>query len=334
MGTLQHADSSGNPPNVIAYIDTVELFFRRWPKGISRIRWLHPNPSAVIVHKCLDRNGEVCGFRAIVHQPTKEIIKELDRMQSANPHSTLCRFDPALDTVNSSPDEFKKWLVKHVVLNRRPRDDLMHKVGDTIYWTSQSGRMQFGKKKRSQRDVAVYSDRPSKISGESCAHLELRFYGTSSVRRAAYPRAVYSRVADLLELKPRELFEKHLRLATFDAEPIIQKFMRAAVKEDREFYRGKKTSKSVDRYRANIPRRVRALVERITLNSAQLMHDILRIKGVPISLDVLNIPETLTFPDDNQQSAYPVTKLHKHFNDTQSRTPSQRKVKSMSQNDG
>jgi hypothetical protein len=165
----------------------------------------------------------------------------------------------------------------------------MHEEENALYWTELSSRS-----RRSNRDLVVYEDRPSKITGAACTHLELRFYGTPSVRKQGIER-----IRDLMEINPRLLFQRHVKLVDFDPEELKQRQVRAAIRHDIAFYRGKETNAFTDKYRASIPRRVSSLVQRQCRGRVQQVknvypHHVKRLES--ISIDVLNLPDRLSWP--------------------------------------
>ena len=68
----------------------------------------------------------------------------------------------------------------------------MHDEENGLYWVEQASRS-----RRSNRDLVLYDDKTSKVTGAPCAHLELRFFGAGSVRRQGPER-----VTDLTEINP------------------------------------------------------------------------------------------------------------------------------------
>jgi hypothetical protein len=125
-------------------------------------------------------------------------------------------------------------------------------------------------------------------------HLELRFYGTPSVRKQGFDL-----VTDLMEINPRLLFQRHIKLIEFVPEALKKSQARAYIKRDRAFYRGKETSTFIDKYRASIPRRVRSLIQRQCQDRVQQVKSIYpdHVKRLEsISIDVLNLPDRLSWP--------------------------------------
>ena len=117
----------------------------------------------------------------------------------------------------------------------------MHDEENAVYWVEQSSRS-----RRSNRDFVAYEDKLSKITSSPCNHLELRFYGTPSVRKQGFELAT-----DLIDINPRMLFQRHIKLVEFDPERLKRQQIRAAIKRDKAIYRGKETSSFIDRYRAS-----------------------------------------------------------------------------------
>jgi hypothetical protein len=165
IGEQQNADKAqheieewlaDNVTAVVAYIDSVWMFARYLPKGFRTA--IEASGNSLRVEPCKDRNGNRVGYRLTVHQPTMTTLAQLDRLH----HASLFRFDLAVDflTLRTTDAEWlKQWLATHL-LQRWRRQGPMHDEDNTVYWVEQSYR-----KRRSQRDMLVYSDRASKISG-------------------------------------------------------------------------------------------------------------------------------------------------------------------------
>lgn len=271
------------PSDVLASIDTVELFFRFPPKEVARLKAIQ-YPRVPWIEPCPDRDGRVWGHRLIVHQPTRKALLHLDRMQKQY-RGKLCRFDLAVDFIATSPEHaqaIKKWLVGHMLLRWRRRAP-MYDVKTTTYWIRQKGR-----KRRSNRDLAVYADRHSKVTGEcDCCHLELKFYRAEAVKQTGYDS-----VKDLIDLNPSELLAKYVKFA--DLEAFYQKRIRLAVNEDRKQYQNKLTSAFTDRYRASLPRRIRGYLKRTMQDRVQWIRDHHpRLTLHPIENGNLNLPTKL-----------------------------------------
>ena len=275
------ASSVQKSPPAISYIDTIELFFRYLAKGMraeieavyGRSLWATP---------CKDRIGNVVGYRLGLHQPNMAVLPVLENFQRLH-SGTLCRLDIPVDLTTHS----SAWIAQRCLL-RWKRSGPLHDEENALYWIEQLSRS-----RRSNRDLVLYDDKLSKITGAPCTHLELRFFGTSSVRRQGFERAT-----DLIEINPRLIFQHHIKLVEFDPEAFKQSQVRAAIERDVAFYRGKETSSFIDKYRASIPRRVRSIVQRVFQDRVQQVKNVnsdyvRRLK--PIEIDILNLPDRLSW---------------------------------------
>jgi hypothetical protein len=266
----------------VAYIDTLELFFKFLSKGMrgqieaayGRSLWTTP---------CEDRLNNLVGYRIGLHQPNLDVLPVLEQFRQ-QARGTLCRLDAAVDLTTHCSD----WIAQHGLLRWR-RPGPLHEEENAIYWIEQSSRS-----RRSNRDLALYEDKLSKITGAACTHLELRFFGTPSVRKQGLESVI-----DLIEVNPRLLFQRHIKLVEFDPEALKRSEVKAAIKRDIAFYHGKETSAFIDKYRASIPRRVSSLIQRQCQDRVQQVKNVYpdyvnRLKPIPI--DVLNLPDRLSWP--------------------------------------
>jgi hypothetical protein len=199
-----------DPADVVAFIDTVELFVRNFARhdprrlrraDLLRLRRIQP----FHLYACRDRRNRwrKWGYRITIHQPSREALRELDRIQQRC-RSNLCRIDLAIDfSVDAaSKAAVKDWLVRHAILRYR-RSGPMHDEENTTSWVKQSART-----RRSNRDMIVYCDRPSKLTGEvDVIHLELKI-----LRAGAVGDLGYRRVRDLFDLNPRKIITRCVAL--------------------------------------------------------------------------------------------------------------------------
>jgi hypothetical protein len=119
----------------------------------------------------------------------------------------------------------------------------------------------------------------------------VRFFSTPSVRKQGFER-----VTDLIEINPRLLFQRHIKLVEFDPEALKQLAIRKATWL---FIAAKETSHFIDKYRASIPRRVGSIIERAYQGRVQQFKNadpdyVNRLKPIPI--EVLNLPNRLSWP--------------------------------------
>lgn len=236
----------------VAYVDTVELFFRGYlPLGIRK------RMTQVCSRALRTTPVKEHGFRLTVQKPSISVLMELDRWQ-LDYRATLSRFDIAVDFFPAIEqiEVFSDLIKQHLVL--KWGKGKMHDLDHGTYWINQKQR-----KRRSNRDMLVYSDKPSKITGHPCVHLELKFYRAQSCKRANVYMA-----SQLVDLDPSALFVKWIGWSDVSDKYSV-KVIRQAVKQDRNIYRGKTTTSFVDRYRASIPRKVRSILERSGSDRAQ-----------------------------------------------------------------
>ena len=247
-----------NSATVNAYIDTIELFFPR------RSRPKLPYWVTVKLEECPDQNGNVWGYRAYFNQPDRHTIVRLDRV-ARECDGIVCRFDLAIDIQPHSPEragEIKRRILRTAVLRWR-------KVGYMLDFENGNCWVQWRKgEKRYSRNLELYADRHNRFTGEvDCVHLELRFLRANTIRK----QGIHS-PRDLLQLNPKELFDKHVAFSKAGEEH-VRDIVRRHVKEDREKYKGRTTSAFLDQYRASIHRKIKRALIRLQLDRAQIIRD-------------------------------------------------------------
>jgi hypothetical protein len=158
----------------------------------------------------------------------------------------------------------------------------MHEIEETTYWVEQSSR-----KRRSGRDIALYADRPSKLTGElDTIHLEIRLQTARSVKA----NGIHT-VDDLLTLDPRVLFERNISIVEFDEAQARKDFIRRNARLERRKHQVSTTA-FIDQYRASIPRRLKQIWKRSQCDRVQVYaqhYSIRRMKR----LHVFSLPSGL-----------------------------------------
>ena len=184
-----------------AYIDTIEvlvsvpsvgLVMRQLrDEGVAFSRWSNPNPYVPISLR--------------IHRPPAMLLSWLDQHLG---RYILARVDLAVDFHFARPstgqDEaehhaaaLQGFLAAHIT-QRWHRRRQMGFSGAGAYL---SGPWQ-------GRNIAIYSDRPSKVTGEPCSHVEMRFFSASQVRKLG---AIS--LSALLQLDPMLLLNYQARLS-------------------------------------------------------------------------------------------------------------------------
>lgn len=180
---------------VVGTIDTLQLLFSQPlpPGSIPRLE--NANRGGVIARRsrCLSHPHLIR-----LQQP---FIGALDFIASLTGQYLISRVDVAFDFhLRDGADlaEFDSFLRRHLIQRWhgiRRRSDF----ATTAYWGPTAAR----------RNLAIYSDRPSKIDGTPVAHLELRLKGAGTCRA----RGLIS-VADIKNLSPISMLSRDVRLAS------------------------------------------------------------------------------------------------------------------------
>jgi hypothetical protein len=187
-------------PPAIAYIDTLHFFIKWLPKQ-DRTALLQRYGNRIRILPC--RYGYGCKV-LVNHQLSAALAQELDRL-----HGVASRVDVAYDWSADSAaeaDERQAFLKRHHLLRYRRKGRLQHFDNCDAF---ASVKYTKGTRPRA-KNLMVYSDRPSKITGEvHCTHLELRLLTAKGCQRAG----IHS-CKDVLTINPANLMQRYLSLAT------------------------------------------------------------------------------------------------------------------------
>jgi hypothetical protein len=232
--------------DVTAYLDTVEVWL-----PCLRIEVYREIARLGRVEECRNRHGQLVGFRVIRNRPSKATLQQLDWLARKH-RGVLHRVDLAFDM--AARPGLREQIVSRAML-KWSRKGQMHDDERTVYWS-------YGK--RSRRNLVLYDDKPSRITGElDCIHVELRFIGADIIRRQGLHK-----VRELFDLNPRQMFEKHVMWS--DAgESYVSKIMRKESDKYRRKYGGQQVSVVMDRFLASIPGQVKHRLRRLGLDRSQ-----------------------------------------------------------------
>lgn len=201
--------------DVVAYVDQIECVF--FPAVLPHVRSkLHQlNGGRVFLRRPKrgrklrpgERSGQVC----VILQPTPAALRYLARQRylrlglpAGQPTFSVYRVDIAIDFITKTIADATAvgQFLTRSTLHKWHRDRRTNQSGDT-YYASRAG---------VPRNIAIYSDKPSKTGLGPCAHLELRF------RTMARCRA--SKLDDLDQLahglNALDLVRREVRLAYVD----------------------------------------------------------------------------------------------------------------------
>lgn len=215
MGIIDALCAADHIVDVVAYVDQVECVFfpAILPHVRSKLRQLNDGrvflrrPNRRRKLRPGERQGQVC----VILQPTPAALRYLARQrhlclgsQTNQPTFSVYRVDIAIDFITKTiaGATAAGQFLTSCVLHKWHRDRRTNQSGNT-YYASRAG---------VPRNLAIYSDRPSKTGLGPCAHLELRFRTMARCRT--------SKLDDLDQLaqglNALELLRREVRLAYVD----------------------------------------------------------------------------------------------------------------------
>jgi hypothetical protein len=204
--------------DAVAYLDTIELWvFRRLPDGLLSSLRKEYGSRFIFEPLWVTPAGQVRRSKITIHQPTAATLAALDSLKPRP--FTVHRVDIAVDFLVATTDEarlLQDFLDRYVIQKWRRPDHRRHVELTTSYWKDDAG---------SPRNIALYSDRPSKVSLGPCGHFEMRFKSTRTCNAAGFSslpafvagidvRALLKRQAKITLIDPNlldRLFEKTAR---------------------------------------------------------------------------------------------------------------------------
>jgi hypothetical protein len=205
------------------YLDTITLLSRgSLPKLVLKtVRRLQGKALHIEKAEIIGRNGLPLGhwYYSSIHQPTIATLNYLARMKGEKVflYAVHVAFD-FMGAGRAAALSTKEFLIQSLLLKWRPIEDLPPPEPNTDYWRYD---------RKASRNVALYSDRPSKTGRGYCCHLEFRVTGTAACRRAG--------LADLKELArgtidPFSILERQAKLAPVDPTRLDSAIVRMARK--------------------------------------------------------------------------------------------------------
>ncbi len=193
------------PIDAVAYVDTLALLVqRRLPNRL--LSWLRRNYGRQLTFEpsVITPEGIVTRPKIVIHQPTAETLEVLRAMRPAP--FVVHRVDIAVDFLFQTGEEARlaqAYLDRHVIQKWRRRNHEHRVVITTSYWK---------RERAAARNIALYSDRPSKVSLGPCSHLEMRFKGARACRAVGL-----SNLADLAAgVDVQALLKRQAKLAFID----------------------------------------------------------------------------------------------------------------------
>jgi hypothetical protein len=149
------------------FVDTIDLLFEDWIEPFARLELTHIVGSRLIITKSRAKGA----MRLRLHRPTVETINFI--IQKCPPH-IVSRVDYAYDFIVASTSvarEMQELFKKHLIMLWHGEKKLSEFSATTYYAETWK-----------RRNIVLYSDKPSKITGEAALHLEFRWFGAESCR--------------------------------------------------------------------------------------------------------------------------------------------------------
>jgi len=189
----------------IAYLDTAQVWIPGPlpPSKLRRLMLYCQRVTQFRLHKKLRGRWQ---YRLLFQRPDRNALQKFEKFTAGR--YLINRVEIALDLLVSTKAEasaLEAHLLKHVV-QKWHGDRKVTRFKHTTYWSSDGW---------TARNFALYADRPSKMTGEPCAHLELRIR-----RAAACRRASIKTMSDLINLDARALWDNELRIKSISKETL------------------------------------------------------------------------------------------------------------------
>jgi hypothetical protein len=212
------------------YIDTVVILFRApLPQQAKAVLLEIPRKKSIRRRS----KSRQFPYALVLHQPTPQTISALQRTVG---EYVLSRIDLALDLETEKPEDapgVQRYVVRHLTQRYRGKRHT-NTVEDTDYWAA----------KWQRRNIAIYSDRPSKITGQPVCHIEIRLYGADVCRRYGA-----SQLDDLNHRLFTEIIRRNCRLSLLNwprVEAIIEEMVGTAVQvHNRDHPNDRKTRREI-----------------------------------------------------------------------------------------
>ena len=190
--------------NVFAYIDTIQLFARTRFSIDLKNALRAATGRKVWDEPMRNKRKDIIGWILFVNQPTILAIRIIDANFTKG--MSLYRVHVAYDFDPSegvTQDQIVILIETALHLPYRRDSDEQYPYDGSIYAIEEQGR-----KSKPYRQTASYKDRPGKLDGEcDKPHFEIRLE-----RKCAVLNANIHRPIDLLDIKPREFFARHVTI--------------------------------------------------------------------------------------------------------------------------
>jgi hypothetical protein len=185
------------PIAVCGYIDVIRCWLRN-PLSDSDLAWLREHAGGLHVHDGPSRFDYNFVQRITLYQP-REALEWLSRRNDVSPNYAEFSLDWVFASEGDRIAAFRATACTLVKQHHRAQG--IRFVGEGDHLTLYSG------PRTAPNVIAVYADKPSKITGEPCVHVEWRAKGVPALRRAG----IHS-IRDLLDFDHRQFWRDRLIL--------------------------------------------------------------------------------------------------------------------------
>jgi hypothetical protein len=181
-----------------------------------------------------------------LHQPTKGSIAYISR---CFPEHKVSRVDVALDLIAIGWTETGAIAARLNATMTQPwrGNRRTHTEKSTLYLAARTSR----------RNVALYADRPSKVTGEPAVHVEFRYTGTAACKR----RGIYH-IGDLLNFDPGICLQRDMRISVLNLRK-LDRLVAALARELEMSHTARRRRYAVGFDRRSMRRRIRGLICRV-----------------------------------------------------------------------
>jgi hypothetical protein len=147
--------------------------------------------------------------------PTARCLEQLDLIY---PDHIVTRVDVAVDLLVANADTARALCAETRLIVTQPRHG-KRKASDFETTRYLAGR-------GSPRNIAIYADRPSKITNRPAVHIEIRYSGAHMCRRRGVRRA-----GDLLQFDPGAYLDRDIRLSAVNWEKVDRLILAEACRQ-------------------------------------------------------------------------------------------------------
>jgi hypothetical protein len=152
------------PRIIYSYVDTLGLFYER------------NYPLKTLMKLSSYGNRIICrrfqfGTWIQIQQPDNKILYLLRNSEEVG---KIVGLDVAIDFESQSPLKLANYLNMNIFPKYKRKQHRQQQIGHVTY---------FREKRQVNRNIVVYGDKLSKVTGNKCAHLEFRVKGAQAIKR-------------------------------------------------------------------------------------------------------------------------------------------------------